>query len=56
MKEIRKAIIATVGGAAAAIGAAMIDGDLTRAEGIAAVGAGLVLGFATWRVPNADAE
>lgn len=44
-----KAITATVGTAVTGLGVAMIDGDLTRTEGIAALGAGIVVGFgAIW--------
>lgn len=54
MSTIRKAIIAALGAAAAGTGAAMLDGNLTGPEAITAIGAGLVFGFAAWRVPNAD--
>lgn len=53
LRKIRKALIAAGGAAAAALGGAMLDGDLTRPETIVAAGAGLVFGFAAWRVPNA---
>jgi hypothetical protein len=52
LAAIRKALVAAVGAAAAACGAAMLDGDLTTREGIASAGAGLVVGFAAWAVPN----
>lgn len=51
---MRKAVLAAGFAAAAALGGAMLDGDLTAAEGIVAAGMGLVAGAATWRVPNAD--
>jgi hypothetical protein len=52
LAPIRKALISTAGAAVAGIGAAMTDGALTVPECIAAAGAALVFGFATWRVPN----
>lgn len=55
MSEIRKALTAAVGTAVAALGAAMLDGQLTSAEGLVSLGTGLVVGFAAWRVPNAPA-
>lgn len=55
MNKIRKSLIAAFGAAAAALGAAMLDGNLTGAETIVAGGAGLVFGFAAWRVPNSEA-
>jgi hypothetical protein len=55
LAPVRKAIIATAGAAAAGIGAAMTDGNLTLPEVITAAGAALVFGFAAWRVPNSGA-
>lgn len=52
MAKIRKSLIAAFGAAAAALGASMLDGNLTRPELVIAAGAGLVFGFAAWRVPN----
>lgn len=52
MKHIRKAIMAAGFAAAAALGAAMLDGDVTLAEGIVSGGMGLLAGAATYRVPN----
>lgn len=52
MSTIRKALVAAGFAAAAALGAAMLDGDLTAAEGVVSAGMGLVAGAATWRVPN----
>lgn len=54
LAPIRKALIASVGAAAAGIGAAMTDGHLSVPETIAAAGAALVFGFAAWRVPNGE--
>lgn len=53
MRYVRKAVAATLLGAAAAIGTALLDGDLTRPEAVAAVGAGILAGAGTWAVPNA---
>lgn len=53
---VRKAIIAGVLGAGGGISTAMLDGDLTRKEGIIALGLGLGAGLATYRVPNAASE
>lgn len=52
LRKIRKAVVASLGAAAAALGAGMLDGNVTSAEAIMATGAGLVFGFATWRIPN----
>lgn len=52
LSTIRKALTAAGFALVAALGAAMLDGDLTAAEGIASVGFGLAAGAATWRVPN----
>lgn len=54
MRRIRKAVVSTIGATAAGLGVAMLDGDLTRPEAVMSLGAGLVFGFATWRVPNAS--
>jgi hypothetical protein len=53
MNKIRKALIATAGTFGALLGSALLDGNLTVPETLAAVGGGLVVGFAAWRVPNA---
>lgn len=53
MKLIRKAITAAGFAGVAALGAAMLDGDLTRAEGVVALGMALVTGAAVYRIPNA---
>lgn len=55
MSTIRKALLAAAFAAAAALGAAMLDGNLTGPELIVSAGMGLVAGAATWRVPNAPA-
>lgn len=52
MKTISKAIAGTAGGFLAALGTAMIDGDLTQAEGIAAAGFGLLAGFGVYAAPR----
>lgn len=49
---IRKALGAAGFAAAAALGAAMLDGDLTGAEAIVSAGMGLVAGAAVYRIPN----
>lgn len=51
MRKSRKALTAAVFAFAAALGAVMLDGNLTVAEAIAAAGTGLVTGAGTWRVP-----
>jgi len=51
---IRKALVAAAFAAVAALGAAMLDGDLTGAEAIVSAGMGLTAGAATYRIPNAD--
>ena len=53
MKMIRKALIAGGFATASALGAAMLDGNITAAECIVAGGMGLLAGAATYRVPNA---
>lgn len=52
LAPIRKAILAAGFAATAALGAAMLDGNITGPECIVAGGMGLVAGAATWRVPN----
>lgn len=54
LATIRKAITAAAFAAAAAFGAAMLDGDLTGAEAIVSAGMGLLAGAAVYRVPNED--
>ena len=53
MSTIRKALMATGFAAAAALGTALLDGDITTAELLASLGAGLVTGAGTWAIPNA---
>lgn len=53
LATIRKALVAAAGAEAAGLGTAMLDGNLTVPEVVAATGAALVFGFAAWRVPNA---
>lgn len=53
MSTIRKALFALGFGLVGAFGVAMLDGDLTAAEAIAAVGTGLVAGAGTYAIPNA---
>ena len=53
LAPFRKAIIATAGAEVAGLGSAMLDGNLTLGEVVAATGAAIVFGFAAWRVPNA---
>lgn len=55
ISTIRKALTAAGFGLAGAIGTAMLDGNLTGAELVAAVGIGLGAGVATYAVPNAAA-
>lgn len=50
---IRKALMAAGFGVAGALGTAMLDGNLTGAEVVVAVGVGLGAGVATYAIPNA---
>lgn len=50
MKTARKAIAAAVFAGLGALGATMLDGDLTVAEGIAAAGTALIAGAGTYAV------
>ena len=54
LATIRKALLAAAFAGAAALGGAMLDGNLTSAEGIVAAGMGLLAGAAVYRVPNED--
>lgn len=54
LKTIRKALLAAGFASTAALGAAMLDGNLTGPEAIVSAGMGLVAGAAVYRVPNAD--
>lgn len=54
MSHIRKALTAAGFAAAAALGAAMLDGTLTPPEAIIAAGMGLLSGAATYKIKNAD--
>lgn len=53
MKTIRKALFAGGFALVAAVGVAMLDGNLTGGEAIASVGAGLVAGAGTYQIRNA---
>lgn len=48
---VRKAATAAVFAGVAALGTAMLDGNLTAAEGIVSAGMALVAGAATYQVP-----
>jgi hypothetical protein len=52
--KIRKAIAGAVATALGALGTALLDGDLTQAETLASLGAGLVAGYAVWQIKNRD--
>lgn len=52
MNKIRKALIATAGTFGAALGVALLDGAVDGGELLTTAGTALVVGFATWRVPN----
>lgn len=52
LATIRKALAAGAFAAAAAIGAAMLDGNLTQTEALASIGVGLVTGAGTYAVPK----
>lgn len=56
MKYIRKALLAAGFTAVGVAGGLMADGDFTVAEAVMSVGAGLVAGYGTYKVPNADEE
>lgn len=53
LSTVRKALAAAAFTAAGTIGGTMLDGQLTLVELVAGVGAGLVAGAATYRIPNA---
>jgi hypothetical protein len=53
IRTIRKALLAAGFTLTGALGAAMLDGNLTRPEAVVAGGMALIAGGATWRVPNA---
>jgi hypothetical protein len=58
LARIRKAIIAGLGAMLASVGAAYVQQAPTNSTewitlAFAALGAGVIVGFATWRVPNA---
>jgi hypothetical protein len=53
---MRKAVVAGVVAGVGALGAAMLDGDLTSTEAIASAGIGLGALAATYAVPNARAK
>lgn len=50
----RKALTAFAVPAVAAIGAAMLDGDLTQAEILISAGTGLAAGAAVYAIPNSS--
>lgn len=52
MRKIRKALVGGAAAALAALGTAMLDGDVTASEGIVAAGTGLVALAAVYAVPN----
>lgn len=52
MKQIRKALVGGAAAAAAALGTAMLDGDLTTAEALVSAGTGLIALAAVYTVPN----
>lgn len=54
MRAVRKAIAAAGFAAAAALGTALLDGNVTMPEVLASLGAGLIAGAGTWRIPNAE--
>lgn len=56
LAKIRKALFAAGGTAVATLGAQLLDGNLTGPEVLFAVGTGLVTGFGTWAVPNAEQD
>lgn len=48
---IYKAGMALLGAGGGALGTAMLDGNLTVPEAVAAVGAGIIAGVGTWWLP-----
>lgn len=48
----RKAITSLIVTTGGAVGAALLDGQLTGAELLTSLGFGLVACFAVWRIPN----
>lgn len=52
LATVRKALTAAGFAFAGALGAAMLDGDLTTAEAIVSTGTGLIAGVATYQVKN----
>lgn len=48
----RKAITSLVATTGAAVGTALLDGQLTIEEVLASLGLGMVACFAVWRIPN----
>lgn len=56
LATIRKALVAAVGAASAAVVPAAQDGVVTGAEWLTVIAATLVAGYAVYRVPNAKAE
>jgi hypothetical protein len=52
LTTIRKAIAAAGFGLVGALGAAMVDGNLTTAEVVTALGVGLVAGAGVYAIPN----
>lgn len=53
IRTIRKALLSAGFAGAAALGAAMLDGNLTGGEAVVAGGMALLAGAAVYRVPNA---
>lgn len=53
LRTVRKAVTAAGFAFAAALGAAMLDGDLTKAEAIVSGGMALLAGGAVYQVRNA---
>jgi hypothetical protein len=47
---IRKAVGAAIGAGAAALGTAMLDGNLTGPEALIAAGGALIAGAAVWKL------
>ncbi len=54
ISTFRKAIVAGLVAFIAAVGVALSDGDLTIAEALVSLGAGLTASAATYKVPNED--
>lgn len=56
LSRVWKAVVAALVAGVGALGTAAEDGTVTGAEGLTVLGAIVVAGWATWRVPNKQAR